>query len=220
MEEQRGLQQLVTDYAGDSNRHAYGSLAARQSYGFFTDISDTDWNKKRTKALGATQYKYPLRPEVGWNDPSRWYLDNLLPNFACPSLERVGGLGDGAKWTCDPDRLPQNCLVYSYGSAGNYAFEEGLLSIRNCEIHVFDPGNYARPGDEAKGIYYHQWGLKSSYDTQRIDMSLVGRMLGDPLQPAFQLVSKMRTYPETLKLLGHESRTIDILKIDCEKCEW
>ncbi len=32
---------------------------------------------------------------------------NYNPIFSCPHVQRVGGVGDGAKWTCDPHRLRQ-----------------------------------------------------------------------------------------------------------------
>jgi hypothetical protein len=140
------------------------------------------------------------------------------PEFTCPYERRVGGHGDGPKWMCDPHRLldQKDCLVYSIGSEGNYQFEESLITLlgsTHCEIHVFDPGNYARPGDAAKNnIHYHQWGLKSSYDVAyNAELSL------NALQGA---APAMKTFQETLKALGHESRTIEIFKIDCEKCEW
>jgi hypothetical protein len=56
----------------------------------------------------------------------------------------------------------KDCLVYPD------LFEESLIKVlggNHCEIHTFDLGNYARPGGlEKNNIYYHQCGLKSSYD--------------------------------------------------------
>jgi hypothetical protein len=140
------------------------------------------------------------------------------PDFTCPYERRVGGHGDGPKWMCDPHRLltQSDCLVYSIGSAGNYQFEESLIRLLgslHCEIHTFDPGNYARPGDaQRNNIHYHQWGLKSSYDHAYNAEIAMNALNGAP--PA------MKTFQETQKALGHEGRKIEIFKIDCEKCEW
>jgi hypothetical protein len=151
--------------------------------------------------------------------------------FTCPRLDKVGGLGDGPKWTCDIDRVgvqsarrkqadpasspdKKHCLIYSIGSNGDYQWEdavqETLKSTGGCEIHIFDPGNFDRGANNTdKGMVYHKWGLTSSYEKTGND-----------------LVTKRRngmvthSFPEIQKLLGHEGRTIDILKIDCEGCEW
>jgi hypothetical protein len=119
------------------------------------------------------------------------------------------GHGDGPKWICNPHRIREtrpDCLVYSIGSNGQYDFEEGMLQElstngRSCEIHVFDFGGYERPEDAARNIHYHQWGLEGSEEKSTIKR-------------------KMMSFPDIVKALGHEERTIDILKIDCEGCEW
>ena len=147
-----------------------------------------------------------------------WYLANLQPVFTCPHVERVGGHDDGPKWTCDPHRLllqQHDCLVYSIGSEGKYEWEDGLIKKigRHCEIHIFDPGNYARPNDvERNNIHYHKLGLGSSYDSDYKASISLNALKGK--QP------DLKTFPEILKTLGHENRTIDVFKIDCERCEW
>lgn len=146
---------------------------------------------------------------------------NYEPLFTCPHVIRVGYAGDGPKWTCDPHRIKKiaarrktdgskqsDCLVYSVGSEGRYGFEDSLVDLLGpdtvCEIHVFDPGNYSRPENARRNIHYHAWGLKSSYDKS---------------QPTFDGATFM-SFPDILRTLGHENRTIDILKVDCEWCEW
>jgi len=145
-----------------------------------------------------------------------WYLKNLQPVFVCPHVQRVGGHDDGPKWTCDPHRLlvRHECLIYSIGSEGKYEWEDGLLALigNHCEIHVFDPGNFARQNDTQNNIHYHPWGLGSSYDTSFRTSITLNALKGRPPQ--------LKTFSEIQKELGHENRTIDILKIDCEKCEW
>jgi hypothetical protein len=110
----------------------------------------------------------------------------------------------------------KDCLVYSIGSEGKYEFEDSLIALlgsTHCEIHVFGPGPYARPGDAQKNnIHYHQWGLKSSYDVAY--NALVTRNARGGAAP------DLLSFQETVQRLGHQGRTLDILKIDCEKCEW
>jgi hypothetical protein len=135
-------------------------------------------------------------------------------------MARIGRRGDGPKWVCDPHRLLKrpDCLIYSVGSEGNYEWEDGLVKLLGnnnhfCEIHVFGPGDYARPGDQALlNIHYHQWGIKSSYDQAYNDHSIDSAARGN--EP------KMYTFQEIVEELGHKDRKIDILKINCEKCEW
>ena len=66
----------------------------------------------------------------GGNAPGAWlFQNNYEPEFGSRHERRVGRLGDGGKWICDPHRLrptttkvesslqeqPQPCLVYSVG---------------------------------------------------------------------------------------------------------
>jgi hypothetical protein len=153
--------------------------------------------------------------------------------FSCPRLDKVGGLGDGPKWTCDIDRVgtqaarrrqadpdptsppdKKHCLMYSVGSNGDYQWEdavqETLKSTGGCEIHIFDPGNFDRGVNNTdKGMVYHKWGLKSSYEEASNSLVTQG---GNNIETY--------SFPEIKKLLGHEGRTIDVFKIDCEGCEW
>ena len=117
-------------------------LAYIQSYGFFDDIPDAAWKRMQQRSRMAIRYRNATYPEDGSERPGWWYAHNLQPNFGCFNMERVGGLDDGPKWTCDPYRLLQrpNCLIYSIGSAGQYQWEEGLVQRlgSHCEIHVFE----------------------------------------------------------------------------------
>jgi hypothetical protein len=157
-----------------------------------------------------------------------YFVDNYYPLFTCPHQERVGGIGDGPKWVCDPLRLKHvsrqprrfgdgggvgevalredKCLIYSIGSNGDFSFEDALVNMLGagtCEIHVFDMSrDYTRPNDATnKDIHFHHWGLSSSY-------SSVGKNDKDTFM----------TLQESLQKLGHVNRTIDIFKIDCETC--
>jgi hypothetical protein len=132
-------------------------------------------------------------------------------------MDRIGIRGP--IWVCDPHRLLKkpDCLIYSVGSEGNYEWEDGLIQLlgtnNHCEIHVFDPRDHARPGDHVLwNMHYHQFGLSSSYDQDYNDHVISSAARGKG--------PKMYTFQEIVKELGHENRKIDILKINCEKCEW
>uniref|UniRef100_A0A914V1P6 Methyltransferase domain-containing protein n=1 Tax=Plectus sambesii TaxID=2011161 RepID=A0A914V1P6_9BILA len=53
----------------------------------------------------------------------------IVPEVACPKLERVGSSGDGGKWTCNPFALPDNCVVYSLGVGMDISFEVQIDEI-------------------------------------------------------------------------------------------
>lgn len=172
-----------------------------------------------------------------------WNGDNFQIEFHCPMAQRVpsNSDADGPKWVCDPHRLAtqerppssrndqrnnnnNGCLIYSIGSAGKTQFEFGMIDVlevagrtsgprsghttptQPCEIHTFDiSSSNKRNGDFATALEgaatFHPWGLGTPEEAAR-----------NPLQ--------FKTLEETMEVLGHANRTIDILKIDCEWCEW
>jgi hypothetical protein len=107
-------------------------------------------------------------------------------------------------------------LIYSIGSEGDYGWEDSLIDIvgdnKHCEIHVFGTGSFARAGDpESKNIHYHQWAMESSYD--QVYNAAVAQVHG-------LTGANTASFPEILQRLGHQNRTIDILKMDYLVCEW
>lgn len=208
------LEDLASFLAPQSTSTSSYSLAEKESFGFFDYITDEDW--KFRQKLARTRQDHPKNgPSAsGGSTASKlFYLNHYYPSFTCPHTVRVGREpGDGPKFICDPHRLVQvvkkrneTCLVYSVGSKGRFEFENGLVEFtgNDCEIHVIDPGNYAR--STPKNMHYHQWGIISSYDKSYNPVIRHG---------------EFRTMQETVKALGHSDRVIDVLKIDCEDCEW
>ena len=205
-------------------------LAYEQSYGYFDDITNADWMKRQEMhalvfpnhdSPHFTQYSHEHFPssskQISKEEKYKiltlsgsWFADNFQVEFTCPLSRRVPTAvsGDGPKWVCDPHRLKnkKDCLVYSVGSNGNVFFEQ---SVRNevgehCEIHTFDVISHnARHGDFAEALKglstFHHWGLAPDSDAP------------DPRYKSLQ---------QTMKELGHEGRSIDLFKIDCEWCEW
>jgi hypothetical protein len=239
-------------------------LAYNHSFGYFQDISDSEWeNFYIQPARKSNHYRYPQHHDrYTSNQSASWIFSNWDPFFTCPHVRKIGGLGGGPKWVCDIDRLqkvieqrqtanslnefwsppksfsgntlsktPRNknttshCLVYSIGSNGNYIWEDALFDYlgNDCEIHIFDPDPFDRPGMATeKNMHFHQWGLGSSYSLEWMDRQTrpkntkkLGRKRGQ--------LKRNKTYysfQEIRKRLGHENSTIDLFKIDCEGCEW
>jgi hypothetical protein len=107
-------------------------------------------------------------------------------------------------------------LIYSVGSEGNYEWEHALVDIvgtNHCEIHIFGSGGHRRVGDPRhKSMHFHDWAIKSSED--KVYNDIVARNSADAAELA------MLSLPESLEKLGHQNRTIDIIKLDCEQCSW
>ena len=198
------------------------SVAHRHTYGLFNNISNQEWETIRQKTIRTSWYSNPENPLENVDNALLWNEKNMIPNFDCPLMETVPKRSKGeTKYVCNPARLvydgkenddSSSCLIYSFGCAGDFSFEDEIFKMHNkqCEIHVFDPAKAWERKDDIpnKNIHYHAWGLRSTYDESKSVVWPKGRGGG------------FKTFPETLDVLGHNNRTIDILKIDCEGCEW
>ena len=184
-----------------------------------------------------------------WNSmPSNlFYGYNYDPNFSCRSEVRIGGQGDGPKFVCDPHRLKhaatlnwrmlegsnggnekghisvnRHCLVYSVGSGGNFKFEIGLqefLEENRCDIHVFDGTDYSASIPEDMDIHFHNWGLRRDRGPNTNDDFSPDENMAFP-QSQKIITAKHMSLSQIMKMLGHSGEVLDILKIDCEGCEW
>lgn len=118
--------------------------------------------------------------------------------------------GDGGKWVCDVPLIQKgsgSCLVYSFGSHGDYSFEVGVSNALQCEIHTFDPFTLGtKPSNE--NIHTHPWGL-SLYD------SITPR-----LKWWNDEAKSMRSLSSIKVALGHSNRDIDLLKVDVDGVEF
>jgi hypothetical protein len=179
--------------------------------------NDKDWNVRKRITRNRIHNKYPVTPTRNSDSPQTWYQENWDPDFSCSQQDKIGSVGDGHKWICNPDSLKdkENCVVYSVGSNGDFSFEQALVKrLPNCDVHVFDFGDYSR--ETPRGIHFHGWGLKPSYHTNTSDWNtrFATQPWRDPNRPMLQF----KTLQQTMTSLGHEQ--VDIFKIDCEGCEW
>lgn len=95
--------------------------------------------------------------------------------------------------------------MYSIRSHGDFSFELSVFAgvLQACEIHTFDRDekfnrrHFPTLAKEA-GVEFH---------TTMLGESIKGYKNG-------------KHFKEIFKDLKHEGKTFDILKIDCEGCEW
>jgi len=192
------------------------TLAKSESLDFFDDVPSKHWELLKEKvAWQSPNYNSWALPHQDANGKERgdrrykkygmFYQNHYEPDFVCQHERRIGKIGDGGKWICDPHRISkqESCLVYSVGSNNDFSFEESVIKEigKHCEIHTFDFGNYAEGAKQASErsggvIHYHK------------------TFLGSDKPP------KYKSLATVVKELGHQGRTVDIFKIDCEKCEW
>ena len=85
------------------------------------------WKLLQQRVKARVNHKYmsdPLKNKASYNS---WYQENYEPDFGCQHELRVGSMGDGWKWVCNPHRIKQmsivriarnesRCLIYSVGS--------------------------------------------------------------------------------------------------------
>jgi hypothetical protein len=100
--------------------------------------------------------------------------------------------------------------VYSFGIHASWEWEEKVARLFGCEVHAFDPTmNHKK--DLAPGLTFHKLGLQAV----GTDMSRTHGAEYDAIDPSLLLPLN-----RIMERLGHENRTIDVLMMDCEGCEW
>lgn len=130
-------------------------------------------------------------------------------------------LGEGGKWICDVPMIKKQpeVLVYSFGSHGDLSFEYGMeREIPHVETHVFDFYTYGKSSE--RNITFHKTGVAGfTHDHVFPDPEKEPKFKGFPLTKGLVSVP-MKSLPDIVRDLGHQGRTIDVLKMDIEGCEF
>ena len=90
-----------------SSKRTSFELARQQSFGFFDDISDYNWELMQQRARSRVNHKFPDPLKFYYEIP-RWYMNNYEPDFTCGQERRLGGPGDGPKWV----RIHERTVVF------------------------------------------------------------------------------------------------------------
>ena len=116
------------------------------------------------------------------------YYDDKGPKFIC-----------GVVVIAEKSNSSEGCLVYSVGSNNDISFEVGISNFMGCETHTFDP-TLNSPFVGEKYATFHPWGLGND-----------GAFMveGEHNWTAMSMESIVHE-------LGHQHRTINVMKIDCE----
>eukprot|EP00980_Cylindrotheca_fusiformis_P001180 scaffold323_cov93-Cylindrotheca_fusiformis.AAC.2 len=158
-------------------------------------VETTDWNEDD---LYVGEAYDPFEPEAVCFDEERF-----------GSEERFRAFSDGPKFVCGVDviaaksKTPEGCLIYSVGSNNKIEFEVAVKNFMGCETHTFDP-TLAKPFKGDEYATFHPWGIGIDGEENK--------------HKSFKWVSK--GIETIMNELGHSNRTLDILKIDCEGCEY
>ena len=150
--------------------------------------------KARYERLDAF-YQGDLDKIVPWDGLKATYLwDFFPPAWNCPWRERMGRFSEGGKVVCNVDALDwRDAVIYSYGVRDDISFESALVDRTNVTVHAFDPTVDGLPYKHPQIKFYKQ-GLSPTTN------------------------GSLESIEHTMKKLGHD--TIDLLKVDCEGCEW
>lgn len=104
----------------------------------------------------------------------------------------------------------EKCLVYSFGVHDSTDWEQKMAREFGCDVYAFDPTSKFDT-NIAPGVEFYKLGLQGA----GTDMSQTHSELYDAIDP-----TKLRTLGDIREMLGHQTRQVDVLRLDCEGCEW
>lgn len=100
-----------------------GILAAQSSF----------WQNTLNKSVAAMARLKANTPQSNHT----WFP--FEPTWSCPVAELIGTYDDGGKWVCGIRDVAPPCVVYSAGSGTSSQFEQAVLALTSCDVHIFDP---------------------------------------------------------------------------------
>ncbi|GMS96951.1 hypothetical protein PENTCL1PPCAC_19126, partial [Pristionchus entomophagus] len=129
----------------------------------------------------------------------------LLPIVAeayCPSLVRVGSVGDGGKWVCNPWAMPKGGLVFSLGSNSDISFERDFQEATGQAAKILTVDMTAASQSSLAGL-------------SQIGATFVHAMISETTELSES--PPHYTVQDLMKKMHHDH--IEILKMDIEGAE-
>ncbi|KAI9098353.1 hypothetical protein DFS34DRAFT_110660 [Phlyctochytrium arcticum] len=159
-----------------------------------------------------------------WSPPCRQASQNALADIAAKvsrleqnkSLPKACKIKDfGTNWgkheLCDrPPKRDAGCVFYSFGIDNDYSFDEQLSKDWNCRGYMLDP-TVTHPSRIGTNLYFFSVGA-SLLDAA--DAGGAGSSMRGTTADGWQITS----LPSLKSWLG--TPHIDVLKMDCEGCEY
>jgi len=130
---------------------------------------------------------------------SAFFQNNWEPTWSCGYEQRIGNIGDGGKWLCDAYSIAEAevCNIVSIGSNNEWSFEVSIHQLNpRCKIHTFDHTTKNNVINKPQYVNFYGKGLGA---TNNGDILTMDALLG---------------------LAGLSTSNVDVLKIDCEGCEY
>ena len=171
-------------------------LSLTESFNYFC-VKDAEWVRKRNILLDQSA-QVQLSTDAGC---AEYFQANFEPSFSCNFERRVGAIGDGGKWVCDPHRVlelveleQRACVVLSIGSNNDFSFEADIHQALKgrCQIHTFDH-TVAVPTPPTY-VTYHSLGV------------------------ARQSSGQLATLRQIISMVTEKGERVELLKIDVEGC--
>ncbi|CAG5118561.1 unnamed protein product, partial [Candidula unifasciata] len=117
----------------------------------------------------------------------------------------MGNMGDGGWEICDdPDVRPiPPCTIYSFGINYDFSFDDEASTVYGCHVFSFDPSMNKLPDkmDRSPLVHFYKVGLSNTATITNNKWAL-------------------KTFTDIRSMLGHNTKDIDIVKMDIENSEW
>ncbi|KAI8777920.1 methyltransferase protein 24, partial [Biomphalaria glabrata] len=142
--------------------------------------------------------------DMSWSELAELYHRYLGRNqVECKEVTRLGRVTDGGWDMCSdsPYKPASPCIVYSFGIADDFSFDNAVVDQLGCTVYSFDPSINMDTKQRGDKKYFYKMGLADSDRTLSNGWSM----------------SRLETIRASLK---HTKKVLDILKMDVEEWEW